>query len=73
MNKKIENDVETPKIENSIETPKEEPKEYSVIKDFVNKDDMKEYRVGTKTFLVTERAKTLSDLGYINAIPTTTI
>jgi hypothetical protein len=66
MNKKIENDIETPKEEESKQ-------EYSVIKDFVNKDDMKTYRVGTKTFLVTERAKTLSDLGYINAIPTTTI
>jgi len=62
MNKKIENEIETPK--------EEEKQEYSVIRDFVNKDDLKTYRVGTKTFLVSERAKTLSELGYINALPT---
>jgi hypothetical protein len=66
MNKRTENDVETPKEE-------EQKQEYSVIKDFINKDDMKEYRVGTKTFLVTERAETLSKLGFINAIPSAKI
>jgi len=61
------------RTENNTETPKEEEakQEYSVIRDFVNKDNMKTYRVGTKTFLVSERAEMLSKLGFINALSTT--
>jgi len=53
-----------------MKKPKEDVQEYAVIKDFVNKDDGKEYRIGSSILLSAERAVTLSELGYIeNEVP----
>jgi len=57
-------------IEEEMKKPKEDVQEYAVIKDFVNKDDGKEYRIGSSILLSAERAVTLSELGYIeNEVP----
>lgn len=53
----------------SKKTAKEDTQEYAVIKDFISKTDEVEYRIGSKILLGNTRAVTLTNLGFINAIP----